>query len=229
MTPVIDQVVDKMVAELESQLIAKRVTLALTDAARKWLATHGYNRKFGARPMGRLIDKEIRRKLADEILFGALVTAYFVLRFQAPAWPPQAELERPELALVGFNTLLLLSSSATMQWAGSRIAAGDAAGLRRGLGLTLVLGLAFLVIQVYEFGTNGFGISDGVFGSTFYTLTGFHGAHVLAGLLVIGAVTNRARLGLVDQARHTAVEAAAYYWHFVDAVWVVLFLTVYVL
>jgi len=70
--PVIDQVVDKMVAELESQLIAKRVTIALTDAARKWLATHGYNRKFGARPMGRLIDKEIRRKLADEILFGVL-------------------------------------------------------------------------------------------------------------------------------------------------------------
>ena len=139
------------------------------------------------------------------------------------------ELERPELPLVAFNTLLLLSSSVTLQWAGSRIAAGDAAGLRRGLGLTLLLGTLFLCIQAYEFASNGFGISDGVFGSTFYTLTGFHGAHVLGGLLIIGAVANRARLGLVDQARHTAVEAVSYYWHFVDAVWVMLFLTVYVL
>jgi cytochrome c oxidase subunit 3 len=167
--------------------------------------------------------------LSEVMLFGALFTAYFVLRYQAPAWPPQPELERPELALVGLNTLLLVSSSVTMQWAVLRIAAGDATGLRRGLGLTLVLGTVFLFIQAYEFASNGFGISDGVFGSTFYTLTGFHGAHVLAGLLVIGAVANRARLGLVDQAHHTAVEAASYYWHFVDVVWVMLFLTVYVL
>lgn len=167
--------------------------------------------------------------LSEMMLFGALFAAYFVLRYQAPAWPPQAELERPELPLVAFNTALLLSSSVTMQWAVSRIARGDGAGLRRGLGLTLVLGTIFLFVQAYEFTSNGFGISDGVFGSTFYTLTGFHGAHVLAGLLIIGAVANRARLGLVDQARHTAVEAASYYWHFVDAVWVLLFLTVYVL
>ncbi|MFH1812032.1 MAG: ATP-dependent Clp protease ATP-binding subunit ClpA [Pseudomonadota bacterium] len=69
---VINQVVDKLVAELEDQLTAKRVSLSLTDAGRAWLAKNGYNRKFGARPMGRLIDKEIRRRLADEILFGAL-------------------------------------------------------------------------------------------------------------------------------------------------------------
>ena len=70
---------------------------------------------------------------------------------------------------------------------------------------------------------------SGVFGSTFYILTGFHGAHVLAGLGLIAIVTNRARRGLVSAERHTAVEATSYYWHFVDAVWLFLFSTVYVL
>ena len=70
--PVIEQVVDKLVSELEAQLESKRVTLDLRPGARRWLATHGYDRKFGARPMGRLIDRSIRRRLADEILFGAL-------------------------------------------------------------------------------------------------------------------------------------------------------------
>jgi cytochrome c oxidase subunit 3 len=163
------------------------------------------------------------------MLFGALFAAYFVLRYQAPAWPPQAGVERPDILLVGLNTLVLLSSSVTMQFASGRIARGDARGLRRGLTATLVLGAIFIAVQAFEFATNGFGPSDGIFGSTFYSLTGFHGAHVLAGLLLIGAVANRARLGLITGARHTAVEAAAYYWHFVDVVWVCLFLTVYVL
>lgn len=167
--------------------------------------------------------------LSEVMLFGAFFTAYFVLRFQAPRWPPQGDVERPELLLVGFNTLLLMASSVTMQWATRRIARGDAHGLRRGLAATLLLGAAFLVIQGYEFATNGFGFADGVFGSTFYALTGFHGAHVLAGILIIGAVANRARLGLVDESHHTALEAAGLYWHFVDAVWVFLFVTVYVL
>ena len=167
--------------------------------------------------------------LSEVMLFGAFFAAYFVLRAQAPAWPPLPELERPELPLVGFNTVLLLSSSVTMQWAVGRIGHGDPAGLLRGLLATLVLGAVFLSIQAYEFLNNGFGFADGVFGSTFYTLTGFHGAHVLGGLLLIGIVVNRARLGLVTRERHTGVEAVSYYWHFVDVVWTVLFLTVYVL
>ena len=86
----------------------------------------------------------------------------------------------------------------------------------------------FIAIQGYEFVTNGFGLSAGVFGSTFYILTGFHGAHVLAGLALIGIVANRARLGLVSAEHHTAVEAVSYYWHFVDVVWILLFSTLYV-
>jgi cytochrome c oxidase subunit 3 len=99
----------------------------------------------------------------------------------------------------------------------------------RWLALTLLLGTVFLVVQAYEFGTNGFGLSAGTFGSTFYILTGFHGAHVLAGLILIGIVANRARLGLVSAEHHTAVEGTSYYWHFVDVVWIFLFSTLYVL
>jgi cytochrome c oxidase subunit 3 len=167
--------------------------------------------------------------LSEVMLFGALFTTYFVLRFQSPAWPPRSDIERPDLLLVGLNTLILLTSSVTMEWATRRTALGDAAGLRRGLSATLALGAMFLAIQAFEFATNGFGPSDGVFGSTFYILTGFHGSHVLAGLLLIGAVANRARLGLVQTERPTALKAVGYYWHFVDAVWVLLFVTVYMI
>ena len=189
--------------------------------------------------MGHAVDSAAERRmlllgvrlfiLSEVMLFGAFFTAYFVLRAEAPAWPPLPDLERPELPLVGFNTLLLISSSVTMQWAVTRIGRGDAPGFKRGLLATLLLGTVFLAIQGYEFANNGFGISDGVFGSTFYTLTSFHGAHVLGGLLLMAVLANRARLGLVTREHHTAVEGVSYYWHFVDVVWVVLFLTVYVL
>jgi cytochrome c oxidase subunit 3 len=166
--------------------------------------------------------------LSEVMLFGALFAAYFVIRSESGGWPPHGQ-ERPELVLPGLNTLLLLSSSVTMQWAVRGIRSANVPAMRLGLRLTLLLGSLFIVIQGYEFATNGFGLSAGIFGSTFYTLTGFHGAHVLAGLGLIGIVTNRARRGLVSREHHTAVEAASYYWHFVDAVWVVLFSTVYVL
>jgi cytochrome c oxidase subunit III len=167
--------------------------------------------------------------LSEVMLFGALFAAYFVVRAESPGWPPTAGLERPELLLPGLNTLLLVSSSATMQWAVRAARHGDRARILRWLGLTLLLGGTFSVIQGYEFVTNGFGLDAGVFGSTFYILTGFHGAHVLAGLGLIAIVANRARRGLVSAHRHTAVEGTSYYWHFVDAVWLFLFSTLYVL
>lgn len=167
--------------------------------------------------------------LSEIMLFGAFFAAYFVLRAEAPGWPPTTEFERPGLALVGFNTLLLLSSSVTMQLAITRIARDDRAGFRRWLTATILLGAVFLGIQVFEFANNGFGISDGIFGSTFYALTGLHGAHVLTGLLLMLVVANRARLGLVNRDHHTAAEVVSIYWHFVDVVWVTLFVTVYVL
>ena len=166
--------------------------------------------------------------LSEVMLFGALFAAYFVIRSESGGWPPHGQ-ERPELILPGLNTLLLLSSSVTMQWAVRAIGRGQLGTMRLALRLTLLLGSTFIVIQGYEFATNGFGLTDGTFGSTFYTLTGFHGAHVLAGLGVMAIVAIRARRGLVSAEHHTVVEAASYYWHFVDAVWVVLFSTLYVI
>jgi cytochrome c oxidase subunit 3 len=166
--------------------------------------------------------------LSEVMLFAALFAAYFVIRSESGGWPPEGH-ERPELLLPGLNTLLLLSSSVTMQLAVRAIGRGDVAGMRRWLRGTLVLGSIFILVQGYEFATNGFGLDAGVFGSTFYTLTGFHGAHVLAGLGFMAIVALRARHGLISREHHTAVEAASYYWHFVDAVWVALFSTLYVL
>jgi cytochrome c oxidase subunit 3 len=166
--------------------------------------------------------------LSEIMLFGALFAAYFVVRGESSGWPPVRGLERPELLMPGLNTLLLISSSGTMQWAVRAARGGDRSRILRWLGLTLLLGGVFIVIQGYEFATNGFGLSSGVFGSTFYILTGFHGAHVLAGLSLIAIVANRARRRLVSAEHHTAVEATSYYWHFVDVVWVFLFSTLYV-
>ena len=116
-----------------------------------------------------------------------------------------------------------------MQFAVRGARVGDRSRILRWLVLTLLLGGVFLFIQGYEFSSNGFGLDAGVFGSTFYILTGFHGTHVLAGLVLIAIVANRARLGLVSAEHHTALEGTSYYWHFVDVVWLFLFSTLYVL
>jgi cytochrome c oxidase subunit 3 len=166
--------------------------------------------------------------LSEVMLFGALFAAYFVIRSESGGWPPSGQ-ERPELLLPGLNTLLLVSSSFTMQWAVRAIGRGELVSMRLGLRLTILLGSVFILIQGYEFANNGFGLDDGVFGSTFYTLTGFHGAHVLAGLGLMGIVAARARHGRISQDHHTIVESASYYWHFVDVVWLFLFSTLYVL
>jgi cytochrome c oxidase subunit 3 len=167
--------------------------------------------------------------LSEVMLFGALFAAYFVVRGESSGWPPVGGLERPELLLPGLNTLLLISSSGTMQLAVRSARGGDRSRILRWLGLTLLLGGVFLLVQGYEFLSNGFGLSSGIFGSTFYILTGFHGAHVLAGLILLAVVANRARRGLIAADRHTAVEATSYYWHFVDVVWLFLFATLYAL
>jgi len=167
--------------------------------------------------------------LSEAMLFGALFAAYFVIRSDGPGWPPVSGFERPELVLPGINTLLLVSSSVTMQFAVWAIRAADVSRMRLFLRFTILLGSVFILIQGYEFANNGFGLDSGTFGSTFYILTGFHGAHVLVGLGLMSIMATRARRGLVSGQHHTGLEATSYYWHFVDVVWLFLFSTLYVL
>lgn len=134
------------------------------------------------------------------------------------------------LLTTGINTVILLLSGVTVHWAHVGIRRGNTRRLKLGLALTILLGAVFIAGQVREYlalAAEGLVVQHSTFGSTFYALTGTHGAHVLGGLIVLGFVLARALRGQFDQQRHVAVEVTAIYWHFVDVVWVVLFAVVY--
>jgi cytochrome c oxidase subunit III len=170
--------------------------------------------------------------IASEVMFfGGLFGAYFTLRTAAPEWPPPGT---PVLedwyALI--LTAVLVSSSVTMQLGVFAIRRGDQRWLVRWLLISLVLGLLFLGGQANEYRMlihEGLTLSSGVFGSTFFTLTGFHGAHVAGGAAFILVVTLRARSGQFTARYHDTVEMCSYYWHFVDVVWLGLVSTIYLL
>ncbi len=124
-------------------------------------------------------------------------------------------------------TILLLTSSVTNWWAERGIKRGNRLQLRIGLAATFVLGLAFLIVQGFEYASKSTGPSTSAYDSVFFTTTSIHGAHVALGLLMNLFVQVRAWLGHFDMERHDAVENAALYWHFVDAVWVVIFAIFY--
>lgn len=170
--------------------------------------------------------------LSSEVMFfGGLFAAYFSARASfALTWGPPEGAEPLEILPIALPiTLVLLSSSVTMHWAVQSIRRGSLGGLRLWLGVTLALGILFLAGQAYDYTVLGFGISDGVFGTVFYTLTGFHGAHVFGGVVGLSILTARAGQGQFSARNHVAVEAVSYYWHFVDLVWVALFTTLYFL
>jgi heme/copper-type cytochrome/quinol oxidase subunit 3 len=158
-------------------------------------------------------------------LFGYLLFSYFYLASMARgAWPPAGP---PELRLALPNTGILLLSSGAMWWAESGICRGRSGRLLGGLLLALALGVAFLAIQVVEYRHQTFGPSTDAYGSLFYTITGFHGAHVALGLLMIAVVALRAALGHFSAGRHLAVTNVSWYWHFVDVVWLAVFASLY--
>jgi heme/copper-type cytochrome/quinol oxidase subunit 3 len=161
----------------------------------------------------------------EAALFAYLLFSYFYLASMAHGpWPPHGA---PELRLALPNTVILLLSSATMWWAESGIRRGAQGRLRWGLLLTFVLGAIFLGIQGVEYGSQHFTLRTDAYGSLFYTITGFHGAHVFAGLLMNGVVQARAWLGHFTAERHLAVTNVAWYWHFVDVVWLAVFTSLY--
>ena len=170
--------------------------------------------------------------IASEVMFfGGLFGAYFTIRSAAPRWPPEGT---PHLTTwyAAVLTAILVSSSVTMQFGVWSIRRNDSRRLMLWLAVSLLLGLCFLAGQANEYRMlieEGMTLSSGVFGSTFFTLTGFHGAHVAGGAAFILIVLLRARSGQFTARYHDTVEMASYYWHFVDVVWLGLFSTIYLL
>ena len=168
--------------------------------------------------------------IASEVMFfGGLFGAYFNLKAEAAGgvWPPEGI--DVHSTIPGIFTVILIISSFTLHAAVNSIKRGNNRGLVRWTVITLILGLVFLAGQLYDYSTLDFTIRDGVYGTLFYTLTGFHGAHVFAGLVYLFIVLIRASTGQFTRHSHAAVEGASLYWHFVDVVWIVLFLILYVL
>ena len=116
-----------------------------------------------------------------------------------------------------------------MHWAVQSIRRNDRAGLKAGLTLTILLGFAFLLTQAIEYAHVGFNTGDGAFASTFFGLTGLHGAHVFIGLSLLTFAAVRAFRGHYSPEHHHGVEIPGIYWHFVDVMWIVVYTTVYLL
>jgi cytochrome c oxidase subunit 3 len=126
------------------------------------------------------------------------------------------------------NTLILLSSGCTVTWAHHSLLKGDRRGLVLGLVLTVILGMIFTSLQAYEYHHAAFSYGGHIYGSTFFMATGFHGAHVIIGTIFLTVCLLRAIAGDFTPQQHFGFEAAAWYWHFVDVVWLFLFACIYV-
>ncbi|CAN5822617.1 hypothetical protein BH24CHL5_BH24CHL5_09990 [soil metagenome] len=175
---------------------------------------------------------------SELMFFAGLFAAYFNARAAAIAggqqWPPSGLEHVIEPGLVPLvATAILIASSGTMQWAVWRIRKNDRRGMNRALALTLLMGIVFLSMQAFDYiellDHEGFGINSGIYGTLFYTMTGFHGAHVFGGVVGIAIVLLRGTAGQFSGRHHVAVEAVSAYWHFVDVVWIGLFFVLYFL
>lgn len=166
--------------------------------------------------------------VSEIMFFAAFFAAFFFLRSYNPVWPPE-NIETLHVALPIINTLILLTSGVTVTWAHHALLHRDYETAKFALLLTVNLGGIFLLCQMYEYSHAAFTISSGVYGSVFYMLTGFHGFHVLLGTLMLLAVLLRMHRGDFTDKHHFYFEASAWYWHFVDVVWIGLFMFVYLL
>jgi cytochrome c oxidase subunit 3 len=168
--------------------------------------------------------------LSSELMFFAgLFAMYFTARARATeGWPPEpTELNVPYALVV---TLVLVSSSFTCQFGVFAAEQGNVYGLRRWFSITFVLGLLFVLGQGYEYVNlvkEGTSISSSTYGSVFYLATGFHGLHVVGGLLAFVFLLIRSTMGRFTPAQATSAIVVSYYWHFVDVVWIGLFTTIY--
>lgn len=167
----------------------------------------------------------------DVMLFAGLLFAFWVLRLAAPVWPPPLQPRLP-VGVTAANTVVLLASSAAMVAATRTLARRPAGALAGRLAACALLGSLFLAVQGYEWVKLirfGLTVSSGIYGALFYTLVGTHGLHVLAALIWLGIMTVRAARGRLVPGDADWVQACALYWHFVVALWPLLYVSVYLL
>ncbi|MCP3056230.1 cytochrome c oxidase subunit 3 [Aurantimonas marianensis] len=143
-------------------------------------------------------------------------------------WPPVGIDVLDPLHLPLFNTITLLLSGTTVTWAHHALLHNDRKGLIWGLALTIILGLIFSYVQFYEYAHAPFAFAGSIYGSTFFMATGFHGFHVIVGTIFLIVCLIRAMKGQFTPQKHFGFEAAAWYWHFVDVVWLFLFFCIYI-
>ncbi len=167
--------------------------------------------------------------IADGMTFAGFFAAYLTFKAVNPLMPDAIyELELP---LPTLNTILLLVSSATFHKAGKALENKHNSQCQKWLLVTASLGIAFLISQMFEYFTLPFGLTDNLYASTFYALTGFHGLHVTLGAIMILIVwwQSRSPGGRITSVNTFPLEAAELYWHFVDGIWVILFIILYLL
>ncbi|CDN14109.1 Cytochrome c oxidase polypeptide III [Richelia intracellularis] len=167
--------------------------------------------------------------IAEGMIFMGMFGAYLAFRSTLPVWPPVGTPER-ELLLPGINTMILICSSFVIHNADTAIKKNNVKGMQLWFALTALMGAIFLTGQVYEYSHLEFGLTTNLYASAFYVLTGFHGLHVTIGVLAIVAVLWRSlKKDHYSSEKHFGIEAAELYWHFVDVIWIVLFLLLYLL
>jgi cytochrome c oxidase subunit 3 len=142
-------------------------------------------------------------------------------------WPPKGIETFNAFGVPFLNTVILLSSGVTVTWAHHAILAGDRAGAIRGLSATVALAIIFTGFQYFEYTHASFTIADSVYGSCFYMATGFHGVHVIVGTIMLAVCLVRLVFHHFTKEHHFGFEASAWYFHFVDVVWLFLFVSVY--
>lgn len=163
----------------------------------------------------------------DASLFATEAIQFGRVEANGGQWPPAHIETFDPFHLPLMNTLILLLSGCTVTWAHHALIEGDRKALSQGLLLTVLLGICFSALQAYEYGHAAFGFTDGIYSSTFYMATGFHGFHVIVGTIFLAVCWFRVRSGHFTPGKHFGFEAAAWYWHFVDVVWLFLFVSVY--
>jgi heme/copper-type cytochrome/quinol oxidase subunit 3 len=150
---------------------------------------------------------------------------FFAIQPHSAPWPPGGP---PEMRLALPNTLILIASSIAVWWGEQGIKKGRSGRLTSTLLIGFVLGAIFVGVQLLEWSHKSFSYSSGVFGSLYFTITGFHMAHVVVGLVVLLVMAVWSALGYFNAVRHAPISTGAIYWHFVDVVWLTVFFTFYI-